>query len=53
MALHALRLDAQKKLLEELADGGVTSLPTAQAKARELMGTAGGLPGHVVLPSFP
>jgi len=41
MALHALRLDAQRKLLEELADGGLTNLPTAQAKAKELIGAAG------------
>jgi len=41
VALHALRLDAQRKLLEELADGGVTSLPMAQAKAKELIGAAG------------
>lgn len=41
VALHALRLDAQRKLLEELADGGVTNLPMAQAKAKELIGAAG------------
>lgn len=41
VALHALRLDAQRKLLEELADGGLKSLPMAQAKAKELIGAAG------------
>jgi len=41
VALHALRLDAQRKLLEELADGGVTSLPMAQEKAKELIGATG------------
>ena len=41
IALHALRLEEQRKLLEELADGGFNSLPTAQAKARELIGAAG------------
>lgn len=40
VALHALRLDAQRKLLEELADGKFNSLPTAQAKAKELIGAA-------------
>jgi hypothetical protein len=40
VALHALRLDAQRKLLEELADGGVASLPMARAKAKELIETA-------------
>ena len=41
VALHALRLDAQKRLLEELADGTFNSLPTAQARAKELIGAAG------------
>ena len=41
VALHALRLEEQRKLLEELADGGFNSLPTAQAKAKELIGAAG------------
>ena len=41
VVLHALRLDAQRKPLEELADGGLTNLPMAQAKAKELIGAAG------------
>jgi len=36
VALHALRLEAQRTLLEELADGTVDSL-TARAKAKELV----------------
>jgi len=41
VALHALRLEAQRKLLEELADGELSSLPMAQAKAKELIEVAG------------
>ena len=41
VALHALRLDAQRKLLEELAGGGLTNLPIVQAKAKELIGATG------------
>ncbi|HEY3858058.1 MAG TPA: GAF domain-containing protein, partial [Gammaproteobacteria bacterium] len=38
VALHALRLEEQFRLLQELAEGSFTSLPTAQAKAKELIG---------------
>ena len=41
VALHSLRLEEQRKLLEELAGGSFNSLPTAQAKARELIGALG------------
>jgi hypothetical protein len=41
VALHALRLEAQRKLLEEFADGAFGIPPTAQAKAKELMGATG------------
>lgn len=40
VALHALRLDAQRKLLEELAGGAFNSLPMAEAKAKELIDAA-------------
>jgi hypothetical protein len=41
VALHALRLEDQYRLLQELAEGAFTSLPKAQAKAKELIGAAG------------
>jgi len=41
VALHALRLKSQWKLLKELADGSLNNLPMAQAKAKELIGAAG------------
>jgi hypothetical protein len=41
VALHALRLEDQYRLLQELAEGAFTSLPTAQAKAKELISAAG------------
>ena len=40
VALHALRLDEQKKLLGELAAGGFPNLPAAQAKAKALVEAA-------------
>jgi hypothetical protein len=41
VALHALRLEEEHRLLKELAEGTFKSLPTAQAKAKELIGVAG------------
>jgi hypothetical protein len=41
VALHALRLEDQYRLLQERAEGAFKSLPTAQAKAKELVGAAG------------
>jgi hypothetical protein len=41
VALHALRLDAQRELLEELADGAFGTPPTVQAKVRQLIGATG------------
>jgi hypothetical protein len=41
VALHALRLEEDHRLLKELAEGAFKSLPTAQAKAKELIGAAG------------
>jgi K+-sensing histidine kinase KdpD len=41
VALHALRLEEEHRLLKELAEGTFKSLPTAQAKAKELMGATG------------
>jgi hypothetical protein len=41
VALHALRLEAQRKLLEEFADGAFGIPLTAQAKAKELIGATG------------
>jgi hypothetical protein len=40
VALHSLRLEEQHRLLKALAEGAFKSLPTAQAKAKELIGTA-------------
>jgi hypothetical protein len=40
VALHALRLEDQYRLLQGLAEGSFTSLPKAQAKAKELIGIA-------------
>jgi len=37
VALHALRLEEEHRLLRELAEGAFTSLPTVQAKAKELI----------------
>jgi len=41
VALHSLKLQEEHRLLKELAQGAFTSLPTAQAKAKELIGAAG------------
>ena len=41
VALHSLRLQEEHRLLKELAEGQFKSLPTAQAKAKELVGAAG------------
>lgn len=41
VALHALRLEEQYRLLQGLAEGAFTSLPKAQAKAKELVGVRG------------
>ena len=41
VALHSLKLQEEHRLLKELAQGSFTSLPTAQAKAKELIGAAG------------
>jgi hypothetical protein len=38
VALHALRLDAQRELLEELANASAGTIPTIQAKAVALVG---------------
>jgi hypothetical protein len=40
VALHALRLEAQRTLLEELAEKKFSDLSMAEAKAKELMDTA-------------
>jgi len=42
VALHALRLEDQYRLLQGLAEGEFTSLPTAQARAKELIGVGVG-----------
>jgi len=41
VALHALRLEAQRKLLEDLADGAFGTPASVQAKVRDLIGVAG------------
>jgi len=38
VALHALRLQEQQRLLRDIADGAYKSLPTARAKAKALIG---------------
>jgi K+-sensing histidine kinase KdpD len=38
VALHALRLQEQLRLLHDIADGAYKSLPTARAKAKALIG---------------
>jgi hypothetical protein len=41
VALHALRLEAQRELLEEIANGDLDSSPATRTKAREALGTLG------------
>jgi hypothetical protein len=40
VALHALRLQEQQRLLKDLAEGAFKSLPTARAKAKALIGAS-------------